>query len=301
MAKVVMDCRELKAIMDSYISDELLVETNHDVLRHLESCPDCRREMSDRRALKLQIRHAIKNVAETQLDPIFAARAAAELREMALRPRFRDVLHPRILAVGLACLLIVALGGLILLDRLTQTGRTPDLSSNNSNFAGLAEAIRVSWSEMTSQAVGDHKNCAVEFHLLEKPVSLDQAAISYGAFNKDLDKTVTTTMKDLFKGDTPDSVQVVDAHSCLFEGRRFAHIVLKIKGRIVSVLVTDTDLPAGNDDIQTAHFAGALNAAGFHLGHHAVFVVSELPDAENITIARSLAPVIRLHTEQVGA
>ena len=76
---------------------------------------------------------------------------------------------------------------------------------------------------------------------------------------------------------------------------------MKAKGRVVSVLVTDTDLPAGNDEIQTAHFDGTLNAAGFHIGHHAIFVVSELPDAENITLARGLAPAIRLHAEKVGA
>ncbi|MEP6787994.1 MAG: zf-HC2 domain-containing protein [Acidobacteriota bacterium] len=296
-----MDCRELKAIMDSYISDELLVETNHDVLGHLENCPDCRREMSDRRALKLQFRHTMKNAVETQIDPIFAARAAVGLREMASRPRLRDLLHPRILALGFACLLLIALAGVFLVDHSTQTEQTQDLPANNNAFAGLAEAIRVSWNEMTSQAVGDHKNCAVEFHLSEKPISLDQAAVKYGAFNKDLDKTVATALQALFKGDTPGGVQTLDAHSCLFEGRRFAHIVLKVKGRVVSVLVTDTDLPTGNDDIQTAHFDGVLNAAGFHLGHHAVFVVSELPDAENMTIARTLAPAIRLHTEKVGA
>ena len=75
-----MDCRELKPIMDSYISDELLIETNHDVLRHLENCSDCRREMSDRRALKLRIRHTIRSSSEMQIDPGFAARTTAGLR-----------------------------------------------------------------------------------------------------------------------------------------------------------------------------------------------------------------------------
>lgn len=287
--------------MDSYISDELLVETNHDVLRHLENCPDCRREMSDRRALKLRFRHTMKSAAESQIDPIFAGRSAVRLREMALRPRVRDLLHPRILAVGFASLLIIALGGVILLDRSAPPEQTQDLPSNNNSFTGLAEAIRVSWNEMTSQAVGDHKNCAVEFHLNEKPISLDQAAAKYGAFNKDLDKTVIEALQVAAKGDSSGAVQLLEAHSCIFDGRRFAHIVMRVKGRVVSVLVTDTDLPTGNADIQTAHFDGVLNTAGFHLGHHAVFVVSELPDAENITIARSLAPAIRLHTEKVGA
>ena len=49
-----MYCKEFKGIMDSYISDELLIETNHEVLRHLENCSDCRDELAERRNLKLR-------------------------------------------------------------------------------------------------------------------------------------------------------------------------------------------------------------------------------------------------------
>ena len=38
-------CEKIRGYLDSYISNELLVETNHEVLRHLEGCPDCREEL----------------------------------------------------------------------------------------------------------------------------------------------------------------------------------------------------------------------------------------------------------------
>ena len=40
------DCRQIRELMDSYISGELTVESNHDVLRHLERCESCRAELA---------------------------------------------------------------------------------------------------------------------------------------------------------------------------------------------------------------------------------------------------------------
>ena len=35
-----------------FLSEQLLVETNHELLRHLETCPDCRADMAGRRAMR---------------------------------------------------------------------------------------------------------------------------------------------------------------------------------------------------------------------------------------------------------
>jgi anti-sigma factor RsiW len=42
------DCRQMRELMDSYISGELTVESNHDVLRHVERCEVCRSELARR-------------------------------------------------------------------------------------------------------------------------------------------------------------------------------------------------------------------------------------------------------------
>lgn len=291
-------------MMDSYISDELLVETNHEVLRHLENCPDCRHEMADRRFLKLRFRETLKNSDEARIDTAFAFRVAAGLRETALRPGVWDLFNTRAAALSFACILFLSLGSVVWFSRENFSAKpeeTQNLLASNGNFSGIENAVRATWTEMTTKAVGDHKNCAVEFHLTENPISLDEAAASYGAFNKDLDKTVIEELQAVFKSESSNSVKFIEAHSCFYDGRRFAHIVLRHKGRIVSVLVTDTDLPNGSDDIKTAYFSKTLNSAGFHIGHHAVFVVSELKDSENMTIARGLVPAMRLHAEKLGA
>ena len=35
------ECNKIRTDLDSYITDEVLVETNHEVLKHLENCKDC--------------------------------------------------------------------------------------------------------------------------------------------------------------------------------------------------------------------------------------------------------------------
>ncbi len=293
--------------MDSYISDELLIETNHDVLRHLENCPGCRNEMSDRRELKMRLRQTFRGAAETQIDPIFAARMTTNLRDLALRPgawtrltgdgRFLNV---RTVAVSFACILVLVLGGVIWLYQPPMSALNTEIQNTNTNV-DLAKAVRVSWSELTTQAVGDHENCAVEFHLKEVPITLDEAAINHGAYNKDLDKVMMAAFKadpsTLVSADT----EFIESHSCVYEGRRFAHIVVRHKGKMVSLLVTETVVPAGNLAIQTAKFDRAMNSAGFQVGEHAVFIVSQLADGDNVTLAKAVAPAMRLHVEKPGA
>lgn len=46
------ECRHIRELMDSYISSELTVESNHDVLRHLERCEACRSELARRERLR---------------------------------------------------------------------------------------------------------------------------------------------------------------------------------------------------------------------------------------------------------
>ena len=129
-------------------------------------------------------------------------------------------------------------------------------------------------------------------------ISLDEAAKTYEAFYKDLDKTVETAIKSDF---TSGNATILERHMCVYEGRRFAHIVFKRDGKVVSILVTDTDLPTGNGDVMTAKYDDNTNAAGIHFGHYALFVVSDLPRDENVTLVKKIAPAVRLHTEKLRA
>jgi anti-sigma factor RsiW len=47
-----LDCQHVREVMDSYLSEELSVETNHSFLRHVAQCPDCGAELRRRQRLR---------------------------------------------------------------------------------------------------------------------------------------------------------------------------------------------------------------------------------------------------------
>lgn len=306
-----MDCQEFNRIIDSYLSDELLVETNHDVLRHLENCRDCRDQTSAHRDLRTRLRDVVRETPEMVIDGAFATRLRVNLRQTALSPDIFEKLtafDPLRLGAAIACVALVVIGALFLLK--PQSNETANVVANNTvtqdnviqaNKTRIVEAVRIAWSSLSEQAIDDHKNCAVHFNLAEDPISLDEAATKFGAFNRDLDKPVIAALKKIFPGKGPDRIELLEAHHCIRDGRGFTHIVLRQKGHKISVLVTDTDLPTDVDNIDEFHADGTMHTTGFRVGRHAVFVVSELSEAENAVIAHAIEPVIRRHIESAGA
>jgi anti-sigma factor RsiW len=48
-----LDCQHVREVMDSYLSGELSVETNHGFLRHVAECRDCAAELKGRQRLRV--------------------------------------------------------------------------------------------------------------------------------------------------------------------------------------------------------------------------------------------------------
>src|SRR5215468_9935315 len=53
-------CEKTLRYLDAYISNELTVETNDDVVRHLEACPRCSAELDARTRLRSRLKVAVK-------------------------------------------------------------------------------------------------------------------------------------------------------------------------------------------------------------------------------------------------
>jgi hypothetical protein len=310
-----MDCQEFKRLIDSYLGDELLVETNHDVLKHLEGCRDCREQLSAVRNLRGRLRDAVRTTPAMRISDAFAIGLASDLRKTALRPGILERLTAgsgfagmRVAAIGFACLVVIVIGGFFLLRAPRNTAGV--IGNNNigehetiveANKTRLADAVKVAWKDLSAQAVGDHENCAVKFNLEEHPISLDEAAKKFGPFNKDIDKTIFEAAKTAFDDKPTSRIELLEAHFCIYAGRPFTHIVLRRQGKIISVLGTDTDLPPESEAPVTRHADGALNATGFSIGRHAFFVVSEMGAADNAQIARAIYPAMHRHIDEAGA
>src|SRR5215510_8385859 len=54
-------CEKIRRYLDSYLSNELLVETNHEVIRHLEICKNCAAELEARARVKGLLQRAVQS------------------------------------------------------------------------------------------------------------------------------------------------------------------------------------------------------------------------------------------------
>lgn len=313
-----MHCRDFREIVDSYLGDELLIETNHDVIRHLEDCVDCRRELTARRNLRATLRSSFANAADLRMRDEFAERLLKELRTADLRqPSAYSVFARRgaWLAIA-ACLLIVGAFGLRAFERRLRQQSSPtqmadaNLRPSSSKVVRAPEtasptgATDVLMIEFAESAVGDHRDCALDHRLSESPIDLKEAARRYDPAYLNLTKAVMSRL-----GDFPGQIELVAAHSCVFEGRRFGHVILKHQGRLVSVLVTDlsqTKTPVGagtwpttgtKEPITCSQLKG-FQVSCFETARHAVLIVSDLPEEQNLMIARALASSVYEHLER---
>lgn len=322
-----MQCRDFRELADSYLSDELLIETNHEVISHLEDCAECRREISARRELRGKLRAAFVNAPERQITREFSEQLSAQLQAIAMNrgrtdPAMRggswlSVMPRRANWLALAACLVVAggLGLFVLEQKLTEHAQRIAAARQNTSQDSNSDPkpdyssptsprmpVDVVKMELAKAAVGDHRDCAIQFRLPEKPIGLEEAGRIYDPAYINLKQALSSKQEGL-----PAQAEVVEAHSCVFEGRRFAHLVLRYQGRIVSLLVTNINSvneakatrsrPLDNSQPQAIACSqiDGHQISCFETARHAVFVVSDLPEGENLAVARALAPAVLGH------
>lgn len=292
-----MNCHDFREIADSYLSDQLLVETNHDVIRHLESCADCRRELAARRELRSRLREGFERAPDLQINEEFANGLKIQLREIALHPsRSWVVRRAGYIAVAASLVIVTALGYRTIQQR-SRSQNPPAVSSgvtpgdNSDRKDGPPSVLSAALAE---NAVGDHRDCALHHRLPEKPIDLDEAGKKFDRAYINLVNAVMAESR------LPAGVELVGAHSCIFKGRRYGHVVLKYRGQLVSVLVTtiESQEHAGSTGVKEAIADPQLD--GFQLAHfettrHAVYVVSALSEIENLSIAQAIEPSVSKH------
>jgi len=311
-------CQDFRAIADSYLSDELLTETNHDVINHLESCEGCRRELAARRQLRFSLRASFAYADRLQMPDEFAANLRRQLRVLALPQTNHSV--PRFAAwLAMAACLVLALGlGLRMMQRQPAlqkivAGGQPRSKENGGSGPRSSPGspdedmvLRATMAEISGDAAGDHRNCAIHFRLTEAPIPLEEAALKYDPAYLNLSDVVSGRLKQL-SGD----MQVMESHSCVFNGRRFAHIVLRERASLISLLVTDLSRPGDSanagtqalnhrdQSVMACSQSEGYETACFQTSRHAIFIVSDLTQGENLSLARLLAPTVYNHLTRV--
>lgn len=256
-----MDCKQVRSLADSYLSEQLLVETNHAIVAHLQRCPACRAEIGDLRRLRSATRSAVEGAPELRMRPEFGRQLRAELRSVAAGPGSPSRMRRW---MPLAAGLVLVAGGLAATALLS-----PDMVER------LAHA-----------AAGDHQDCALKFQLDEIPITLEAAG---QRFEPGFGRLALVEPAQSVLGDEP--LRVAERHACVFEGRPFAHVVLTYKGVATSVLVAQRGTGGEwwrRSALRTLASDRGFHIAAFNAADHAVYVVSTLPLADVQAIARTM-------------
>lgn len=307
-----MQCRDFCEVADSYLSDELLVETNHDMIAHLEACADCRRELAARRELRTTLRAAFIKAEELQIQDQFPERFRRQLRDTVTTEAASLIPRRPIWMAIAACVFIAAAFALVAWQRQrTQIGagqgHEPDIAKvkpTNDHPRPTPAAVDADLvlAKMSELAAGDHRDCAIGHRLPDRPIDLAEAARKHGPVYLNLTQAVMSR-RDEFA----ESIELVMAHACVFKGQWFGHIVVRHRGRLVSLLVTrfhhadgiasaTEKLPKKAEaQVIACSRAGGYQISCFRTVRHAVFVVSELEEGQNLALARELAPSLYEH------
>lgn len=309
-----MECRRFRDLADSYLAGELLVETNHDLLGHLESCPTCREELAARRRLRTVMRSAFANAEDLRPTHDFNDRVRARLLQQVQQMQAQSAADgaasrgrtgTRWFGIGRRWALAasLAIAGALSLNSVSGGWRPWPIDGWNA-FNPIPPAGRA-LQEVAPYAAGDHEECAVNNRQPER-LALDEAGRKYDPAYVGL---VDALQRDTVSG--RQLVDVVNGHSCVFQGRRFGHVMVKHAGRLASVLVTNVanvpkaGLPRlGNHDtarrVNICTPAAGFRVACFRAPEHAVFVVSDLGEQDNLALARSVAPSLQKHLAREG-
>ncbi len=270
-----MKCQDFRELIDSYLSDELLTETNHDVLRHLEECANCRRETEVRRALLLRLRSAVKNSPQFQIRDEFSRNLRLQLKQSTVA---RNVFWSQPNAwIAVAAVFILTLGlGFWFVQNRNPTA--PEIARTNENPPSVF---------LENAALGDHQNCAVKYNLKEDPIEIDLASANFA----DVRQAVLLPLQN-----AAGKYEFLESHICKYEGHTFTHIVFEHRGKTVSVLLTDLHNYQALKNEEIIKLAGGgYQLAHFDTKNKAVFVVSDLSPQENSATAEILINPVRQH------
>lgn len=253
-------CGRYQPLLDSYVSNELLVETTHEVMRHVESCAACRLELDERLRVRGTLRRAVNGIA---VPEGLRRRVASGLdRPVAVEmpAARRSGVRWMQMAAGVAVLLFSGL----LFQMLVR---------NPAQFASLLD---MAWHQ--------HEGCTLAGHYPAEPPTEEKMRHDLG---KHYEALLPVMQKEL--GD----YRLRKAHICRPGGREYAHFILQKGDALISVsLLKKQDREAlGSHLTHAAHAGGQI--AAFETGGYVAFVMGNIGAAEAQRVALAIEPGVR--------
>jgi rSAM/selenodomain-associated transferase 1 len=174
------------------------------------------------------------------------------------------------------------------------------LDSMNSRKAQSFEASLDQSAQVLKIGLSDHINCAVMHGQANRRFTPEQMAERMGADYIGLVPVV--------KEKAPAGYEVVVAHKCHTDKREFVHMILKNEDKVLSLIITKKSGEAfpKNAALEVIEAAGIplyearmqdYEVAGFETRDYLGFIVSNLSKDDNLQIASTITPAVRLLLE----
>ena len=269
------DCQSIRELLDPYLDNELLVETNQSVANHLVFCRDCAAE-SDRR---IELRRLLK-VALADDDERNSEDFNRKQIQIALDRERRLQITAKIRWAVLAASLIVTLALGLAYWRMRSASKPANSYAVNTQTSQPPALI----AAVDRDAVENHQVCALSY---PSNWTFDPQRVA-----RDLTPRFAPLVNAI--GRNHASYELVEGHICSYQQRQYAHLIFRGNGHTVSVFI-ERDDPAAKSKtplplkIDQASYE-SYQVASVDTGNNRVFVVSDLPTVENLDLANQLFP-----------
>jgi hypothetical protein len=227
-----------------------------------------------------RLRSAVKSVVA---PPGLETRIRSQIRQPERHPAWGRYFFP------LAAALMMTVGGVVAyqLGHLRIT-----TASQNSYIASLSTQV----ARVMSVGLADHVHCALFRKFPKTPPAVKEMAEKLGPEFEPL--------LPIVKQAVPANLEIVMAHTCGYQGRRYVHLALRGDSRLLSVVISqkregesftkENLLPILNESGIPMYRTGVqrFEITGFESKDHLIYVISDLAEAENLQIATKLAPAV---------
>jgi len=257
-------CGKVRGYLDSYLSNELLIETNHEVLRHLEGCPQCTAELGTRARVRSGLQAAVRG---TPVPDALEARVQRAVRAQSRRTR------AGLYTMAIAALVIIGLA-IVSLRRATPGPEQAILDKASGRLA-----------LMLNVGLRDHLHCAVFRKYSKQPETLSQMATQLGPR--------FAALAPLVKARLSGESQIIQGHRCSAGGREYVHFIVTRGGRLLSLVLTRKRAGESLGGGVYQEGVDRFQVVGFESHDYLVYIVSDLDAEQNLQLAAKLAPAVR--------
>jgi Putative zinc-finger len=267
-------CAKVRRRLDSYLAGELSVDLSHEILEHLDRCPECRAESDAREKLRSSFRR-VAGATPGPRDGFEDEVRALLLKTLLERPMGAGFLLAASLVLG------AGVTGWLVLSRAAapEASRVTDVAVLDATAADFAAL--------------NHKNCT-------RAGKWPREAASAEAFTGHLDAGLAAAARAAaarLPGYTP-----VVAHECAHAGEMIFHIIFRRPSDespdgLVSVVVTRPGSALAEHASATArlgvsHRLGYSVAGARAADGRLVLVVSSASEKETVEMERAVLPAL---------